>query len=155
MRPLKKHTHDPFMLKNMQEAIELVRKHIKNDSKIFVKVDCDVDGVTSSSVLIQFLNDLNPLIEVDWLQNYEKRHGLTYKDLAGHTGDEYGLIIKLKSRKQLSSSWLHFGQLVFQPGARSRAHNDYLETTIHWPVLSKLFYVAKDEDNILECNIDK
>lgn len=61
----------------------------------------------------------------------------------------------IKSRKQLSSNWLHFGQLVFQPGARSRTNNDYLETTIHWPVLSKLFYVAKDEDNILECNIDK
>lgn len=75
---------------------------------------------------------------------------------------EKGLLISIdqiyksiKSRKELSSNWLHFGQLVFQPGARSRAHNDYLETTIHWPILSKLFYIAKNENDILECNIDK
>ena len=61
----------------------------------------------------------------------------------------------IKSRTELSSSWLHFGQLVYQPGARSRETEDYLETTIRWPVLSKLFYIAQDEDNILECKIDK
>ena len=60
----------------------------------------------------------------------------------------------IKSRKQLSSNWLHFGQLVFQPAARSRESENYLETTIHWPVLGKLFYITKDEDNILECKID-
>lgn len=60
----------------------------------------------------------------------------------------------IKSRKALSSGWIHFGQLVFQPGARSRQNSDYLETTIHWPVLGKLFYISKDEDNILECAID-
>lgn len=61
----------------------------------------------------------------------------------------------IKSRKELSSSWLHFGQLVYQPGARNRDTRDYLETTIRWPVLSKLFFVAEDEDDILKVNIDK
>lgn len=60
----------------------------------------------------------------------------------------------IKSRKSISSSWIQFGQLVFQPGARNRRTNDYLETTIRWPVLSKLFYITKDEDNILECDIE-
>lgn len=60
----------------------------------------------------------------------------------------------IKSRKSLSSNWIHFGQLVFQPAARSREKNNYLDSAIHWPVLGKLFYVAKDEDNILDCTID-
>lgn len=80
-------------MKNMKEAVELVRKHIKNGSKIFVKIDCDCDGLFSGSALIQFLKELNPSIQIDWLQNYEKRHGLTFKDLENHTKDEYGLII--------------------------------------------------------------
>lgn len=61
----------------------------------------------------------------------------------------------IKSRKVLSNSWIQFGQLVYQAGGRSRENNGYLETTIHWPVLSKLFYVAEDEDDILKCEIDK
>lgn len=74
---------------------------------------------------------------------------------------EKGLLISvdqiyesIKSRKELASSWLHFGQLVFQPGARKRENDDYLESTIRWPVLGKLFYIATDEDNILDCKID-
>mgnify|MGYP003322686215 CR=1 FL=1 len=60
----------------------------------------------------------------------------------------------IKSRKELSSKWIHFGQLTFQPSARNRETTGHLESAIHWPVLSKLFYLAKDEDNILECHID-
>lgn len=52
LRPLKKHTHDPFKMVNMDKAVSLIHKHIKNKSKIFVKVDPDVDGFTSSSTLI-------------------------------------------------------------------------------------------------------
>lgn len=60
----------------------------------------------------------------------------------------------VKSRKELSSSWIHFGQLVFQPAARSRDNDDYLESTIRWPVLGKLFYITKDEDDVVACKID-
>ena len=60
----------------------------------------------------------------------------------------------IKSRHEIACSWIHFGQLVFQPGARKRTHDDYLESTIRWPVLGKLFYIATDENNILDCNID-
>lgn len=59
------------------------------------------------------------------------------------------------SRKELSSSWIQFGQLVFQPGSRSRENMRYCDSTIHWPVLSKLYYVTKDEDDILSCNIEE
>lgn len=74
---------------------------------------------------------------------------------------EKGLLISvdqicqsIKSRKKLSSSWIQFGQLVFQPGGRSRDNDDYLETTIHWPVLSKLFYVCQDENDIMAYDIE-
>ena len=45
---------------NMEKAVELVHNSLKNAKKnkrkIMVKVDPDVDGYTSSSAIIQFLN---------------------------------------------------------------------------------------------------
>jgi single-stranded-DNA-specific exonuclease len=93
LRPLKKHTFDPFKMMNMDKAVALVHKHIKNNSKIFVKVDPDVDGFTSSSVLIQFLKEVNPSIEIEYKLNYEKKHGLTFSDVANYTKDYFGLMI--------------------------------------------------------------
>lgn len=58
------------------------------------------------------------------------------------------------SRKELSPNWLHFGQLVFQPACRNREKAEFCDIAIHWPVLAKLFYITKDEDDILSCNID-
>ncbi|MCQ2087320.1 MAG: hypothetical protein MJZ37_04525 [Bacilli bacterium] len=61
----------------------------------------------------------------------------------------------IKSRKELPTNWIQFGQLVFQPGGRSRKNNDYCESTIHWPVLSLLFNIAEDQDDILKCKVEK
>lgn len=93
LRPTAKYLNNPFLMKNMKEAVELVHKHVQVNNKIFVRVDCDVDGVSSSAVLIQFLKSLNPELEIDYKLNFEKQHGLSFKDLEGHTADEYQLII--------------------------------------------------------------
>jgi len=75
---------------------------------------------------------------------------------------EKGILISVEqiyesifSRKELTSNWIQFGQLVFQPASRTRDNNDYCDITIHWPVLSKLYFVTKDEDDILSCNIEE
>jgi len=93
MRPTKKYVNDPLLMTNMAEAVSMVHKHLKNNSKIFVKVDCDVDGFCSSAALIQFLQELNPEIQIDYMLNYEKKHGLTYQDMSGFTKEQYNLII--------------------------------------------------------------
>ncbi len=103
--------HDPFLMKNMQEGIELMYKHIKLGSKIFVKVDCDCDGYCSAAVLIQFLKEISPKIDIDYMLNFEKQHGLTYKDMENHTKDEYGLLIvpdaslKVSDIKQIKNNF--------------------------------------------------
>lgn len=52
-----------------------------------------VDGVCSSAMLIQFLQSLNEDLEIDFQMNFDKEHGLKFRDLQGHTKDEYQLII--------------------------------------------------------------
>ena len=41
LHPTSKHKNDPFLMDNMKQAVELVHKHVKAGSKMFVKVDCD------------------------------------------------------------------------------------------------------------------
>lgn len=38
----------------------MLLKHIKNNDKIFIQVDSDCDGFTSSAILINYLNCLFP-----------------------------------------------------------------------------------------------
>ena len=60
LSPKLKHLHSPFLMNNMKEAIQLVHKHVANGSNILVRVDVDVDGYTSASILGQFLQKEKP-----------------------------------------------------------------------------------------------
>lgn len=47
---------DPSTIANIKEGAELLAKHIKANNKIFIQVDSDVDGFTSSSILINYIH---------------------------------------------------------------------------------------------------
>ena len=47
--------HDPFLMKGMQEATERILLAIERNEKITVYGDYDVDGITSTAVLVKFL----------------------------------------------------------------------------------------------------
>lgn len=46
---------DPNLLDNMEEGAKMLIKHIANNDKVFVLVDCDVDGFTSAACLLNYL----------------------------------------------------------------------------------------------------
>lgn len=48
--------HDPYLMKGMSGAVELITKHIENGDKITVYGDYDVDGVTSTTILYKTLS---------------------------------------------------------------------------------------------------
>lgn len=93
LNPTKDCLNDPFLLNNMDKAVELVHDVVKKDRKIFVKVDVDADGYTSASVLIQFLQAVNSNIKIEYQLDYEKRHGLKFENLTEYKNDEFDLII--------------------------------------------------------------
>lgn len=93
LNPTKKVLNDPFLMKNMDKAVELVHKHIKQNHNIFIKVDCDADGFSSSSILIQFLQMINPRVSITYKISMDKQHGLYMKDLEEYTKDQFDLII--------------------------------------------------------------
>ena len=72
--------YDPKLLDNLHEAAQVLFKHISAKSKALVVVDSDVDGLTSSALLINYLNRLFP----SWVQNY-----VSYRL---HTGKQHGIL---------------------------------------------------------------
>ena len=50
--------HDPFLMKDMDRAVERISKAVENGEKITVYGDYDVDGVTSVTLLYLYLKSL-------------------------------------------------------------------------------------------------
>mgnify|MGYP004447704103 CR=1 FL=1 len=53
-RPSLDRLHDPFLMKDMDEAVERVRKAVESGEKILVYGDYDVDGTTAVSLVYSF-----------------------------------------------------------------------------------------------------
>ncbi|NOY86839.1 MAG: single-stranded-DNA-specific exonuclease RecJ [Deltaproteobacteria bacterium] len=49
---------DPFLINDMDRAVERIITALQNDEKILIYGDYDVDGVTATSLLLLFLRDL-------------------------------------------------------------------------------------------------
>ncbi len=72
-------THDPFEFDGMQEAVELVLGHIGRGSQIAVHGDYDVDGVSSTAVLVRALRDLGADVRARLPSRSEDGYGLSPK----------------------------------------------------------------------------
>ena len=68
--------HDPLEFEGMGEVVELVLAHVRRGTRVAVHGDYDVDGVTSTAILIGTLRELGA--ECDWL-------------IPDRLSDEYGL----------------------------------------------------------------
>lgn len=75
---IKYYMPNPFILKDMEKAINIVIQSIQNNEKITVYGDYDVDGVTSTSVLVKYFKSIG--VNIDWyIPNRESEgYGLNY-----------------------------------------------------------------------------
>ncbi len=70
---------DPFLFNNMENVIDLIIKHIKNKSKIFIYGDYDADGITSSAVLCDLLEIFNVNVNVYIPDRIKEGYGMNKK----------------------------------------------------------------------------
>ena len=63
LKPTRKDFHDPYLMPDMEIAVNRIIKAINNQEKVIIYGDYDVDGITSITVLKKFLADRG--LEVD------------------------------------------------------------------------------------------
>ena len=57
LEPTRADFHDPFLITDMEKAVNRIIKAINNQEKVIIYGDYDVDGITSITVLKSFLKD--------------------------------------------------------------------------------------------------
>lgn len=67
---------NPFKLDNMRTAIELAYNMLSKDCNVFVQVDSDTDGYTSSAILINYIKRRFPHVKLTWRLHKGKEHGV-------------------------------------------------------------------------------
>ncbi len=94
-RPELKHLHDPFLMKNMQDAVDRIDKAITSKEKVLVYGDYDVDGTTSVAMMYSFLKRFLPEIEYYIPCRYEEGYGISFKGIDYAEKNNFSLIIAL------------------------------------------------------------
>lgn len=91
--PKKDNLEDFALLDNIMAGAECLEKHIKNKSRIYLIVDSDIDGFTSSAILYNYLMENFEDINIEYHIPDGKEHGLdTIMPLLEHE-QKYDLII--------------------------------------------------------------
>ena len=94
-RPELKHLHDPFLMKNMQDAVDRIEKAIANKEKVLVYGDYDVDGTTSVAMMYSFLKRFSREIKYYIPCRYEEGYGISLKGIDYAKKNNFSLIIAL------------------------------------------------------------
>ncbi len=93
LNPNRKNFHDPFLMPDMEIAVNRILKAMENKEKIIIYGDYDVDGITSITVLKSFLKDRG--IDVDqYIPNrLEEGYGLNNPAVKKIAEQDYDLMI--------------------------------------------------------------
>lgn len=78
-REPEKHLHDPFIMLNMERAVERIQKAIQNKERILIFGDYDVDGMTSTAILYQILTQLKAKVSYRLPHRVKDGYGLNPK----------------------------------------------------------------------------
>ncbi|MCH5182147.1 MAG: single-stranded-DNA-specific exonuclease RecJ [Prevotellaceae bacterium] len=87
-KPQLSELHDPFLMDDMQEAVERLNRAMAEKERILVYGDYDVDGVTAVALVYKFLQQYYSNIDFYIPDRYEEGYGISFKgvDFAAATG---------------------------------------------------------------------
>ena len=93
LKPTRKDFYDPFLMPDMDKAIDRIEKAIKEKEKIIIYGDYDADGITSTVILKRFFKDRNIELDTYIPNRLDEGYGLNKKAVEKITKDGYTLMI--------------------------------------------------------------
>jgi len=94
-RPSLKTLHDPFLMKDMDKAVNRLCEAVFSKEKILVYGDYDVDGTTSVSLMYLFLKQFSNRIEFYIPDRYTEGYGISEKGITWAGENGFKLVIAL------------------------------------------------------------
>ena len=94
-RPEISHLNNPFLMKNMQKAVDRIQTVIASGEKVLVYGDYDVDGTTSVAMMYSFLKKKVREIEYYIPCRYDEGYGISLKGIDYAKKNNFTLIIAL------------------------------------------------------------
>lgn len=94
-RPSLENLHDPFLMQDMEAAVERIQQAFENGERILVYGDYDVDGTTSVALMSSYLQTLHPEIATYIPDRYEEGYGVSYTGIDYAHDNDMSLIIAL------------------------------------------------------------
>ncbi|MFT7899723.1 single-stranded-DNA-specific exonuclease RecJ [Tenacibaculum ascidiaceicola] len=94
-RPSLSNLHNPFLMKDMEVAVQRIEKAVKNNENILVFGDYDVDGTTAVSLMSSYLKTIHPNIATYIPDRYEEGYGVSFQGIDFAEDNGFSLIIAL------------------------------------------------------------
>ena len=94
-RPELSHLHDPFLMKDMDKAVQRIEQAMSKGENILVYGDYDVDGTTSVALVSSFLMETYPNVATYIPDRYAEGYGISFQGIDFAADNDIGLMIAL------------------------------------------------------------
>lgn len=94
-RPSLADLHDPYLMKDMDKAVQRIEQAIENNENILVFGDYDVDGTTAVSLVSSYLRSYYPNVATYIPDRYDEGYGISFKGIDFAEDNGLSLIIAL------------------------------------------------------------
>lgn len=96
-RPSLTHLHDPFLMKDMDKAVERIKKALKDGEKVLIYGDYDVDGTTAVALIYTYLKNFISKKKIEFYipDRYDEGYGVSYKGIDYAAENGFNLVIVL------------------------------------------------------------
>lgn len=96
-RPSLSQLHDPFLMKDMDRAVDRVVKAINNGEKILIYGDYDVDGTTAVALVYTYLKKFFKKKKIEFYipDRYDEGYGISFKGIDYAADNDFKLVIAL------------------------------------------------------------
>ena len=94
-RPSIDDLHDPFLMQDMQKAVDRIEEAIVKEENILVYGDYDVDGTTAVSLVSSYLKTYYSRVASYIPDRYDEGYGISYQGIDFAEDNDFSLIIAL------------------------------------------------------------